>query len=175
MSELARCVECPYEGTYDADQHSTCHECYLDRRAEYSDCIWCGKWHSPKYETCFSCRQIPGREEAAVNLRLLICGRDNWTCQMCGDTDGPFQVDHVMPCAAGGTADQWNLQCLCAKCNRQKGSTWWVGSKYSDRRQELVEAYYVRLWLYLDPDEKRRLQDEVDNWLTMPGGKPVPL
>jgi 5-methylcytosine-specific restriction endonuclease McrA len=45
--------------------------------------------------------------------------RDGYTCQMCGMEGN--SVDHIIPRSAGGTDDEWNLQCLCTKCNSAKG------------------------------------------------------
>ena len=45
--------------------------------------------------------------------------RDGYTCQMCG-LEGN-SVDHIIPRSAGGSDEEWNLQCLCTKCNSAKG------------------------------------------------------
>lgn len=151
--------------SYNSETYNSCYHCYLERRIEFLTCVWCGRWHSPKFASCFACRQAAGREEAGRDLRLVILGRDRFTCQSCGDTEGLMQIDHVKPCAADGTADPWNLQVLCTLCNRQKGATWWDGSYWSKRRQVLVHAYCTYLWEYLDPAEKARLDIEVREWL----------
>jgi 5-methylcytosine-specific restriction endonuclease McrA len=147
--------------SYDGEKYSSCYQCYTDRREDYVDCIFCGRWHSPKFNTCFKCRQIVDRDEAARNLRLVVMARDSFTCQYCGDTEGVLHIDHVKPCAEGGTADVWNLQVLCAECNREKGRTWYIGSRHNQRRNELIYAYWTYLWPYLTPTEKNRLQSEL--------------
>lgn len=43
-------------------------------------------------------------------------------CSHCGSTKGPFEIDHIVPLAKGGQDSSDNLQCLCMKCNRKKGS-----------------------------------------------------
>jgi len=57
------------------------------------------------------------------SLRISIGRRDNWTCGYCGSTDGPFDIDHIVPLSRGGSnVDPDNLICACAPCNRSKGS-----------------------------------------------------
>lgn len=57
--------------------------------------------------------------------------RDKWTCQLCGvptpklkrgsyDDDAP-ELDHVVAMSKGGPHTPDNTQCLCRKCNREKG------------------------------------------------------
>lgn len=49
--------------------------------------------------------------------------RDGFFCQMCGDSGGDLQIDHVHPVSKGGTNDLDNLQLLCAACNLAKSDT----------------------------------------------------
>lgn len=151
-------------GSYTGD-YTSCYECFLDRRSDYLDCIFCGRWHSPKFATCFQCRrESPGRDEAGAHLRRLIHIRDGFTCRYCGDTDGPFQVDLIRPCAHGGKADQWNLQTLCASCNRAKGRD------FTDRDERQLhsqmETYFGPLYEHLSSNEQDRLRSEMKQWLT---------
>lgn len=57
--------------------------------------------------------------------------RDKWTCQLCGvptpklkrgsyDDNAP-ELDHVIAMSKGGPHTPDNTQCLCRKCNREKG------------------------------------------------------
>lgn len=159
-------VPCDCErGDYDDEKYSTCYDCYRDRRDYYVDCIYCDKWHDPRYPTCYSCRQTPGRDEAGRDLRLMILARDQFTCRECGDGEGHMQVDHIKPCAEGGTADPWNLQTLCGPCNREKGRTWWVGSIYWDDYWQSVQMYASYLYEYLNPAEQMKVRDLMDDWL----------
>jgi len=44
-------------------------------------------------------------------------------CVRCGTTgskDNPLTADHIVPKSKGGTDDEWNLECLCRKCNSAK-------------------------------------------------------
>jgi len=52
-------------------------------------------------------------------IRERILQRDGYTCQQCGGEG--TTVDHILPRSAGGGDDDWNLQCLCTKCNYSKG------------------------------------------------------
>lgn len=61
------------------------------------------------------------------NLRNRIKERDNFSCKKCGISinDEPtllLEIDHIIPISKGGMSVDENLQCLCWKCNRSKGS-----------------------------------------------------
>lgn len=61
-----------------------------------------------------------------------IFDRDMWTCQMCRVSTPSWlrgecvpaapELDHVIPLSRGGVHEEWNLQCLCRKCNISKGA-----------------------------------------------------
>ena len=60
-------------------------------------------------------------------LRKWIKERDDYTCQLCGlssyaERNLLLEIDHVMPLSKGGITTESNLQTLCWKCNRSKGS-----------------------------------------------------
>lgn len=60
-------------------------------------------------------------------LRQMIKERDRFTCQFCGNSTskGPnllLEIDHKIPVAKGGLTEENNLQTLCWRCNRTKGS-----------------------------------------------------
>lgn len=55
------------------------------------------------------------------HLRQYVLKRDKMTCVYCGDTKGPFEVDHVMPRSRGGLDVDTNCVCACQRCNRSKG------------------------------------------------------
>lgn len=61
-------------------------------------------------------------------LREKIRKRDNYTCQICGNSifkepNLLLEVDHIIPLASGGKTTEDNLQLLCWKCNRHKGKS----------------------------------------------------
>lgn len=60
-------------------------------------------------------------------LREEIKVRDNYTCQKCGlsikdEKNLLLEIDHIIPISKGGITCKDNLQTLCWKCNRSKGS-----------------------------------------------------
>lgn len=60
-------------------------------------------------------------------LRRKILARDKYTCQKCGNSthNEPnllLEIDHIIPLAKGGKTTENNLQVLCWRCNRHKGS-----------------------------------------------------
>ena len=57
-------------------------------------------------------------------IRARILARDNGICQECGAEGNT--VDHIVPRSAGAGDEDWNLQCLCAKCNYSKGGRFFL-------------------------------------------------
>lgn len=60
-------------------------------------------------------------------LRQHIKERDEFTCRQCGASvkDEPnllLEIDHIIPVSKGGLTTEDNLQTLCWRCNRSKGS-----------------------------------------------------
>jgi 5-methylcytosine-specific restriction endonuclease McrA len=148
---------------YDPEEYSSCYECYLERRANYISCIWCGRWHSPRFNTCFQCRtESPERDNAGRDLRLDILIRDGFLCQNCGSADQP-QVDHIEPCAKGGSAVPWNLQVLCRECNKLKGANYdW---RWEQRRLRLMHLYFTFGWPLLDSEQRAQLVEDADDYM----------
>lgn len=173
-------VECDcLRGVYDDETYRSCYECYLDRREGHVSCIFCGRWHSAEFDCCFKCRPgARGRDEAAFALRMLITQRDDFTCRSCriraGDlqwnealqehTPATMQVDHIVPCSKGGNAEEWNLQLLCALCNRRKADAWWVGCRDEQTKTHLVNLYYLLAPTYFNAETEKRFRAEVDLW-----------
>lgn len=62
-----------------------------------------------------------------AKLREEIKQRDNYTCQNCGlsiydEKNLLLEIDHIIPLSKGGITSHDNLQTLCWKCNRKKGT-----------------------------------------------------
>jgi len=53
-------------------------------------------------------------------IRRRVFERDSFTCQYCGETNGPLQCDHVIPVSRGGSNEESNLVTACKKCNQAK-------------------------------------------------------
>lgn len=73
-------------------------------------------------------RHIPGEVRQAVLTEFLANGK--WCLGVAGVTkrhrvDESMQVefDHILPHSVGGSNDYWNVQVLCADCNRLKRAT----------------------------------------------------
>lgn len=180
--DKAECItQCECErGEYPSCQYRSCYDCFLDRRSDYLECILCGSWHNPAFDTCFKCRpQTQGRDDAALALRQLILWRDGHTCKSCGINAGELHhdprrvkpgddgwcyaqmhIDHIVPCAKGGRADEWNLQILCEVCNTRKGSRWYVGCPYEEVRTRLCRTYFLLGRSYFNEENLDRFLDE---------------
>lgn len=58
-----------------------------------------------------------------ASVRSQVVRRDGFLCCYCGSTDGPFDLDHIIPISDGGhPTDLENLIMACASCNRAKGA-----------------------------------------------------
>ena len=60
-------------------------------------------------------------------LRREILQRDNYICKKCGasirnEPNLLLEIDHIVPISKGGLTTKNNLQTLCWRCNRRKGS-----------------------------------------------------
>ena len=53
-------------------------------------------------------------------IRARILARDR-CCQLCGQSEGPMHIDHIIPKRLNGSDADWNLRQLCQNCNLQKG------------------------------------------------------
>ena len=58
--------------------------------------------------------------------RLAVLIHDRFRCAYCGYQGtflirGNLEVEHKIPISQGGTDVEWNLQTVCASCNKEKG------------------------------------------------------
>ena len=63
--------------------------------------------------------RLPEKEWLPLTGRVYR--RDGYVCSYCGDTDGPFAIDHIHPLSRGGSNDISNLCVACRACNSSKG------------------------------------------------------
>lgn len=61
------------------------------------------------------------RGKVSNKLRFYILNRDHNRCKYCGSTRN-LEIDHIIPIAKGGKSISDNLQVLCHRCNKKKGS-----------------------------------------------------
>lgn len=85
------------------------------------------------------------RRKLTKEIRQAVIARDNWTCQICGnsvykDPNLLLEVDHIIPIAKGGKTEPNNLQTLCFKCNRKKSDNIDFSYLYIDDEDETYEA-----------------------------------
>lgn len=62
------------------------------------------------------------RKQLPESIRANVFERDGQKCRYCGDTNGPFEIDHVLAVVRGGGNSVSNLVVACRECNRSKGS-----------------------------------------------------
>lgn len=79
-----------------------------------------GKWHLTQPWIAIDDRPI--RFAIPLIIQEQILTREGRLCTYCGDTDGPFDLDHIFPVSRGGTNDPSNLTLACVRCNRSKGA-----------------------------------------------------
>jgi len=59
---------------------------------------------------------------AGYELREYLLEKWDRTCAYCGAVGVPLNLDHIVPCARGGSNRVSNLACSCAPCNLEKGA-----------------------------------------------------
>lgn len=119
-----------------AKQGRRCDACYLQLPGGRKPCPRCqATIHARQRECARHMLDAKGgvtrrpRESIASAVRKSVYERDSYTCMLCGavgrgrthsEKIKGFEIDHILPNAAGGTADLSNLQVLCRACNNAK-------------------------------------------------------
>jgi hypothetical protein len=67
---------------------------------------------------CIGVRAV--RRAIPIHVKREVQERDGNICQYCGDGEGPFHFDHVLPWSRGGCDTVENLVVACASCNLSK-------------------------------------------------------
>jgi HNH endonuclease len=151
---------CRYCGAAEGDpQH--------DPRVERPRCPpRCAVEHNHRWPCRPGCRRRHRRCYEPGDGRACLPGCRQPHEHLARDDDGirpaRLHVDHVLPCARGGTADPWNLQVLCGVCNVAKGTDWAPGSRHHQARRLLIAAYSTYLNPYLSDGERARLAADAE-------------
>lgn len=66
-------------------------------------------------------RKAQSRQAIPLITQKEVRDRDGDLCAYCGDTEGPFHLDHIIPWSRGGDHSLGNLTISCATCNLSKG------------------------------------------------------
>ncbi|MBX4920976.1 HNH endonuclease [Rhizobium bangladeshense] len=61
------------------------------------------------------------RSPIPAGVRAATLQRDAARCVYCGDEDGPFHFDHLLPVSKGGSDAASNIVIACIPCNLSKG------------------------------------------------------
>ncbi|HEX5183602.1 MAG TPA: HNH endonuclease [Allosphingosinicella sp.] len=79
-----------------------------------------GKWHLK--EPWIEVDTGPIRVAIPAAIQEVVRRRQGLVCTYCGDTDGPFEFDHILPVSKGGSNDPSNLTLACKPCNLSKAA-----------------------------------------------------
>jgi 5-methylcytosine-specific restriction endonuclease McrA len=61
------------------------------------------------------------RERIPDDVRIFVWQRDEGKCVRCGSNER-LEFDHIIPVVKGGSSTERNIQLLCERCNREKGT-----------------------------------------------------
>lgn len=61
-----------------------------------------------------------GREAIPPAVQRAVRERDGQRCRYCASTEGPFELDHIVPHSRGGADTVSNLVVACRVCNARK-------------------------------------------------------
>ena len=62
------------------------------------------------------------RGKVSNKMRFAIYKRDGYRCRCCGRRTKDLEIDHIVPISKGGKSTYDNLQTLCRRCNKLKGT-----------------------------------------------------
>lgn len=79
--------------------------------------------HSYKEKQTIEISQtVHKRELIPNNVKIFVWNRDKGKCVQC-ESNEKLEYDHIIPIIKGGSSTGRNIQLLCEKCNRSKGSS----------------------------------------------------
>lgn len=76
------------------------------------------------------------KSQALKEGRWRKCGPGDY-CQYCGAIEN-LEADHIWPRSMGGPFELWNMQVLCAPCNRRKGNRTEFGDLPADLQRKII-------------------------------------
>lgn len=116
-----------------------CKECGKEHTTKYGDkqqdycSVKCSKKHNGRIGKGIRRGRIRNAGKVESIDPFDIFKRDRWCCQLCGSktprrlrgtcNNYAPELDHIIPLALGGTHTKSNVQCLCRRCNQDKGAT----------------------------------------------------
>ena len=74
-----------------------------------------------KFDTLDSQESVQPRPRIPQKVRIEVWRRDGGKCARCGSRE-KLEYDHIVPISKGGSNTTRNIELLCEKCNRSKGS-----------------------------------------------------
>lgn len=116
----------------------SCKECKAVFRSEFKDnrtvfcSINCSKRYSRRITDAKKRKLLRSVTVESVDP-IKVFDRDKWKCCLCGiktpknkrgsyDNNAP-EMDHIISLAEGGDHSYRNTQCLCRRCNAEKGAS----------------------------------------------------
>lgn len=82
-----------------------------------------------KYQAIVKNRLVTEADRKAVKRR------DKGLCRYCGNSSGPWEIDHIVPVSRGGSNNRSNLVLACTRCNQKK--VW----RFGDRSQSATDVF----------------------------------
>ena len=79
---------------------------------------------APVWGFCPNAAPVFGHEREPISeaTRSQVFSLDGHACTYCRTTEGPFEIDHIIAVASGGSNHPDNLCVACKPCNRSKGA-----------------------------------------------------
>lgn len=74
-----------------------------------------------KFDTLDVQESVQPRPRISEKARIEVWRRDGGKCARCGSRER-LEYDHIVPISKGGSNTTRNIELLCEKCNRSKGS-----------------------------------------------------
>lgn len=84
-------------------------------------CEYCGRKTIVRADMVAARNSAGNRQPIPKDIQTAVWQRDEGRCVECGSREF-LEFDHIIPIAKGGANTARNLQLLCERCNRSKGS-----------------------------------------------------